>query len=265
MTENLLQPAWTDLDSAELRLLLDERIGRPGQYSGDPHKLYLPLAGDRCRVGLTFRDKNIVAIERGPAFDAAEWKWIADEIENTILAGPMTVGREYSFSSFRVLGSWRGEASGVQILPPPEGAPQAPTEMAEHPFILEFPLRNAGLWRVTNHRRMRVHRQLTLLLNVLLVGSTSVQPLRSAHLWAYVPHGDSPTGETVWVQAAFLAPLGAAVNEKLSAPAIERLEELDPEEYYARIGHDGHGLRVQDRQINHSLPLQTRTPESDKA
>ena len=96
MRDNLLRNTWTDLDSAELRLLLDERIGGPGQYidrSGNPNKLYLPLAGPSCRIGLTFRAKRIVAIEPGPAFDAAEWERVSEEIEKAILAGPTKVGR----------------------------------------------------------------------------------------------------------------------------------------------------------------------------
>ena len=35
MAENLLRDSWADLDQADLRLLLQERIGRPGQYDGD--------------------------------------------------------------------------------------------------------------------------------------------------------------------------------------------------------------------------------------
>jgi hypothetical protein len=169
MRENLLREHWRNLDSYEFRLLLDKRIGGPGQFDGrdaNPNKFYLPLAGASCRVALTFQDKKIVAVEPGSAFDAAEWQKIAGEIESAILVGPPRVGREYSFISFRVPGSWRGVRSGVQILPPPPQAPRAPVEMAAHPFIVEFPIDGApdDLWPITNHRRMREHRRLTLLL-----------------------------------------------------------------------------------------------------
>jgi hypothetical protein len=141
---NLLSETWANLDPYELRLLLDKHIGGPGQYDralGDPNKLYLPLARSDCRIALNFRKKKIVAIEPGQAFDAAEWQRISHEIKKSLFDGPLKVGREYSFSSFRVSGSWRGRRSGVQILPPPDNAPSAPYEMAEHPFILEFPIR----------------------------------------------------------------------------------------------------------------------------
>ena len=245
MTANLLSETWTNLDSYELRLLLDKCIGGPGQYHGrsnNPNKLYLPLAGSSCRIGLTYRDKEIVAIEPGPAFDAAEWERVSGEIEKSILGGPLKVGREYSFSSFRVPGSWRGDRSGVQILPPPSDAPRAHLEMAEHPFILEVPIKASDFWPVTNHRRLREHRKMTHLLNVLLAGRTSLQPRRSEHFWASVPRNGGH--EFKWVQQFFFAKLGEVVIDELSPLAGEQLEEVEPEEYYTKVGHDGKGLRV---------------------
>ena len=155
MTTDLFQHGWCDLDSAELRLVLLQLIGSPGQYDGresNPNTFYLPLAGASCRIKLTFSDnKQIVAIEPGPAFDASQWQQVVKEFERI---GPNKVGRDCSFSSFRVAGSWRGKHSGVQILPPPPDAPQAPFEMAEHPFILEYPVKVSDLWPITNFRRL---------------------------------------------------------------------------------------------------------------
>src|SRR6185437_6383985 len=99
MSENLLNPSWRDLDQNELRLLLEHRIGGPGQFDGrqeHPNVFYLPRAREACRVKLVFKKKVINRIEAGPAFDRAEWEGICDEIENRILVGPTKVGREYS-------------------------------------------------------------------------------------------------------------------------------------------------------------------------
>jgi hypothetical protein len=245
MTDNLLRDRWTDLDSHELRLLLDERIGGPGQYDGrdsNPNMFYLPLAGDSCRIKLTFSDsKQIIAIEPGPAFDAAQWEQVVQDIERI---DAHRVGRDCSFSSFRVTGSWRGKRSGVQILPPPADAPLVPVEMAEHPFILEYPVKVSDLWQITNFRRMREHRQLTLLLNILLAGRTTMQPRRLRHLWAIV-HEEGAAGQEVkWVQEFYFANFGEAVGDELSPQATETLEEVDPETYYATVGYDGRDLRV---------------------
>jgi hypothetical protein len=243
MATNLITAEWENLDSAELRMLLDMRIGGPGQYDGrdaNPNTLYLPLARGSCKIKLTFGDGKIVKAEAGPAFDPADWERICEEIKQSILSGPLKVGREYSFSRFRVLGSWRGIRSGVQILPPPEDAPRAPVELADHPFILEFPIRASDLHSITNHRRIREHRRLTLLLNVLLRGGTSFEPPRPGHFWAAV----TESFETKWVQQFFSAKLGPTVADGLSLAAGEQLEEIEPSEYYSKIGHDGLGLQV---------------------
>src|SRR5262249_15657107 len=158
MSKNLLKNEWASLDSDELKILLNHRIGGPGQIDPTESKVFLPLAGSVCRLVLTYRGTEIVEIKPGSAFDSDEWTRIVEEIEQSVLTGPTKIGREYAFSSFRVKGSWRGNQSGVQILPPPNDAPQADVEMAEHPFILEFPIRVSNLWPLTNHRRMREHR-----------------------------------------------------------------------------------------------------------
>jgi hypothetical protein len=250
MVQNLLRDAWTGLDAHEFRLLLDLRIGGPGQFD-DPDakstKFYLPLAGASCRLVLTFRGGKIVAVEPGPAFDMLQWQRVADEIENAILCGPLKVGREYSFSSFRVPGSWRGVRSGAQILPA-LAAPRAPVEMAAHPFILEFPISGApkDLWPITNHRRIREHCRLARLLNVLLNARISFQTRRSEHFWAFTParEANAGNGESRWLQQFFYAPLGAPVTDALSPATDERLAELGPDVYYTNIGHDGNPLRV---------------------
>ncbi len=245
MPTDLLQSGWIDLDAAELRFIFFERIGKPGQYQGrdnNPNTFYLPLAGSSCQIKLTFStSKQIVAIEPGPAFDAAQWEQVVGDIERT---GPNMIGRDCSFSSFRMEGSWRGKSSGVQILPPPSDAPRAPSEMAEHPFILEFPVKVSDVWPVTNFRRMRKHRQLTFLLNILLAGRTTIQPRRPKHLWSIAHEEGAADQEVKWVQEYYFAKLGEVVRDELSPPSTETLEEVTPETYYAIVGHDGYRLRV---------------------
>jgi hypothetical protein len=245
MTADLLPTGWTDFDSAELRFILLECIGKPGQYDGrdsNPNSFYLPLAGASCRIKLTFSDrKQIVAIEPGAAFDATQWEQVVKEVERT---GPHQIGRDCSFSSYRVGGSWRGKRSGVQILPPPPDAPVAPVEGAEHPFILEYPVKVSDIWQITNFRRRREHRRLTLLLNILLAGSATIQPSRPKHLWANVSEEGFGSGSVKWVQEFYFANIGEIVQDELSPPAAETLEEVESQEYYAKVSRDGRGLRV---------------------
>ena len=67
MAANLLRATWTNLDSYELRIVLAAHIGHPGRFD--------ELAKNR--------DRTIVAIRPGPAFDGAEWR-ISEEIEKSV-------------------------------------------------------------------------------------------------------------------------------------------------------------------------------------
>jgi len=263
MTSNLLNDKWINLDSHELRLLLDARIGHPGQYDGhNPDKLYLPLADTSCKIVLNFRDKKIVSIEPGPAFDSAEWKQIYEEVETSILVGRIKVGREYSFSSYRVVGSWRGDRSGVQILAPPDHAPRAPVERAEHPFILEFPMTESNYLPITSYRRLREHRDLTLLLNILLRARINIQPRRFDHFWA-ITNSDLSALEVKWVQQSYFATLGESVIDELSPPSKEKIEEIELEKYYAKLGYQGNSLNVP-ADLDQSICLYRSLSPSDR-
>ncbi len=185
MVANLLRTSWADVDSYELRLLLNVQIPGPGQsYEDATTKLHIPTAGALCRLILTYEDNKITCIERGTAFDADEWDRISREVESALLAGRKQFGRALSFNTFKVTGGWRGKRSEVQILAPSQSTPKAPVEAADHPFILEFPLQTSTLDFITEHRRLREHRHVTSLLNILLRGRTQVYPpLRPESFW----------------------------------------------------------------------------------
>jgi hypothetical protein len=53
MPTNLLKSSWRETDPGELRFILYERIGKPGQYlnrAKNPGLFYLPLADSTCRI-----------------------------------------------------------------------------------------------------------------------------------------------------------------------------------------------------------------------
>lgn len=248
MATNLLRTTWTQLDSHELRLLLHKRIGGPGQYDyreASPHRIHLSLAGVDCRITLTYSGQAIASVEPGQAFDQSQWDAIAEEIETKVLAGPERIGREYSFCSYRVSGSWRGDRSGVQILPPHPESPTAPVECTDHPFILEFPIRDADYWPITNYRRIREHRRLTLTLNTLLAGRMSVQNTRRpGQSWGCFDR-EGGEFEYRWVTNSYFGQLGQCVLNAPSPLSAERLEVIPADRYFDEVrGIDGRGLRV---------------------
>jgi hypothetical protein len=237
---NLLTGIGADIDPRELRELLLTHFGR-GQVDGClKNKLYLPLGRSECRIELTFdgKGKKIIAIRRGPAFDKAEWR----QVKQFLIEGEIKVGRDYSFSKHRVSGSWRGGRSGVQILPPPDNAPSDPG--AENPFILEFLVKSSEFWQLTNYRRRREHRELTCLLNILLAGHTSFQSERAQHFWGVIYPTDGSKPEIRWVQQYYFAPLEEIIMDELSPTSSKHIEEIEPDQYYGKIGLDDKGLRV---------------------
>jgi hypothetical protein len=241
VVKNLLRDSWADLDQRELGIVLKEHLtGSQGQYDGKLDVFYLPLAREQCRVALRYHDDKIVAIEPGEAFDGAQWDAICAEIETSVLKGPRKVGRDISFSTHLVKGSWRGPKSGVQILPPPDNAPLA-GEGGENPFILEFSIRESRLWDLKNYRRRREHRKLTLVLNLLLAGTISRLPARSRHFWTNVGGDAGP--KMKWVQEWYYADFGNIFLDELSPQIEAKLEVIVAEKYYG-IGLDGRGMRV---------------------
>jgi hypothetical protein len=268
---NLRKKEWEILDSNELLMLLRSRFhafGQLGSREGKRKTIYFP-ARAACEIAITIDGDKVARIEPGDAFDGGKWSKSSDDINNTLVAGAPKVGRGFSFSAHRVLGWWRGARSGVQILPPPADAARAPVEMAEHPFILEFPIKASDDWSITNQRRQVEHRRLTLLLNTLLAPRISGESNRISHCWAAIdpvqqerklleklrwpfewfprivlkPPSQASTSE--WIQRSFFANLGPPVSETLSATSGDKLQEFEPNDYYTNVrGFDGEGLRV---------------------
>lgn len=236
---SLLAERWKQFDSNELQLLLGEQFDSHGQYDETRTGVTycLPSAGASCQIELDFSaDGKLKNIRCGQAFDSAKWERIKTKIDHAIEGGEIKIGRDYSFSSARVEGSWRGALSRVQILPPPDDAPRAPSPIAEHPFILEFPFRTSDSGALTNRRRIQDHRKHTMLLNVLLNRGISFQSTRSAHFWANVPDEEGFRGK--WAQRFFPASVGLFIVDDLSTPASAALEVVAPEDYYSRADND---------------------------
>jgi len=77
-----------------------------------------------------------------------------------------------------------------------------------------------------------------------------------------VPLGDG-SREFRWAQEFYFAKLGKLVIDDLSSADGETLEEVEPEEYYSRVGHDGKGLRVP-ADLDDSICLSFRLSPADR-
>lgn len=233
MTSNLFLEAWSNLDSHELRLLLHERVGGPGQYGNyviNPKDWHLPLAGTTCKIIVRFKNKKINFIEPSSAFDAQKWKETSDEIDKQLNIGDQAIGREFSFSGTPVIGFWRGDRSGLQICPPPLSAPRPDQILGENPFLLEFPIWRSSNSTINNHRRIRQHQRYTRVLNLLLNRRICFQLQRRGHFWAQVPVKGGPP-EYKFLPNFYFTHIGEIFADALTPATDKPIEVVNADKY----------------------------------
>ncbi len=248
MTSNLFLETWSNLDSHELRLLLHERIGGPGQYDDyviNPKDWHLPLAGTICRIIVGFKNKKINFIKPGSAFDAQKWKETSDEIDKQLNIGDQAIGREFSFSGTPVIGFWRGTRSGLQICPPPPSAPRPDQILGENPFILEFPISRSSNSTINNHRRIRQHQRYTRVLNLLINRRICFQRQRRDHFWAQVPVKDGPL-EYKFLHNFYFAHIGEIFADALTPATDKPIEVVNADKYNLPETFTGDVLSIPD-------------------
>ena len=237
VTGSLFLKTWENLDSNELRLLFNEKIGGTGQVNGgitEGAPFYLPMADDTCQIILKFKEKKIHSITQGKAFDGEIWSEISKQIDNLVNGGQSKVGRQIGFSTKRVDGYWRGRNSNIQICPPPENAPMPNELYAENPFVLEFPFKQCGIDRIDNYRLSREHRRFIRVLNVILLSHIQFLGMRQKKYWAQLWPQDGSKGgiEHRWVQNNYFTDIGELVRNDHSFCSSQYVKVFNSSEYY---------------------------------
>jgi hypothetical protein len=97
-------------------------------------------------------------------------------------------------------------------------------------------------YQVMNLRRLREHRRLTLLLNVLLRGGAQCETRQTEHVWTH--NYQDPNAPSQWLQRSYFADIGEIWRDAHSPPSGEPMPAIAPEPYYAQIGIDGTPLGV---------------------
>jgi hypothetical protein len=136
-------------------------------------------------------------------------------------------------------------------------------ELAEHPFILEFPLTDGGFWQVTNFRRRQTHRSLTLLLNLLLNCRVNLLDRQAEPAWVLLQRPDGI--EFVCSPRSFVVNFGEVISDNPREPVSAALQEADPLEYYDLARWRGPTLCVpKDLDERIALYLSLGEPERDR-
>ena len=234
MSENLLpQLDALQLDHYELLNLLGFHLG--GSCTTEDNSVIYPCK-DSYIVKVRSKNDRILSIEPGPGFSKDKFASLKDKIRSTLFDSPGQVIRaDILFTSKPVKGCFRATNGQLQILPAPDHAPRPPVTIADHPFILEFPIKSSSDGFVTNNRAMRRALEWTWILNALLRASISRIGPRAQHLWGLVPSDPpgAPKQEDVkWVQEYYAIDNLPIQYADFSPVGTDRIGEILHDEYY---------------------------------
>ncbi len=175
------------VDDFELLAFLQEHYGMPG--ASGPNESVYPSSSDYV-VKIHWRDGRVTSLERGPQYSAAHESSLRGAVQTQLVESPRTVVTTWVlFSSPRIVnGYFRSDQ--LQIQPPSAAAPRPHETSGDHPFHLQFAIRESTNGFITNMRRHRLAWETALILNVLLRTQVKVHGVRSKKMWALCRHDD---------------------------------------------------------------------------
>ena len=246
------------VDDYELLGLLQEHYGIPG--ASGPNESVYPSSNDYV-VKIHWRDGRVTTLERGPQYSPAHENSLRWAVRTQLVESPGTVVTTWVlFSSPRIVnGYFRSDQ--LQILPPSAAAPRPRELHGEHPFHLQFAVRESRNNFITNMRRRRFAWETAMILNVLLRTQVKVHGMRSKKMWALcvhdddVSHGRAPSAirsvfrrfrscvrraggrsqtdwHVHWSQEYYNDPDLPGLAVELASPGCPPLAQVPHEEYY---------------------------------
>ena len=235
MPENLLPDLLLpNVDHLELLTVIQQHY-RSSRSTTDDDVVY-PNA-DPYALKIRHKDGRITMIEPGPVFSVQELEALQEKVRTQLVESPGTAVEVcIMFSSSPVKGSFTHPSGRVQILPAPPQAPRPPVLYADHPFVLEFPIRQSHNGFITTQRRTRGVLEWTWILNVLLRANIKSIGPRSGHMWALCLQGREgpPTQAQVqWAQEYYMIDSFKLVQDEFTKTSPLLIPEMHHGEYYA--------------------------------
>jgi len=232
--ENLLpQIDGLELDHYELLTLMGFHWA--GSCTTEDNSVLYPCT-ESYVVKVRTKNDQIISIEPGPGFSDEAFALFKDKVHTTLIMSTGAIIRaDILFSSKPVKGSFRATNGQLQIIPAPDQAPRPPMMIADHPFILEFPIKRSSDGFVTNNRAMRRALEFTWILNALLRATISRLGPRVRHLWGLVQSDNlvASTQQNVkWVQEYYAIDNLPAQYAEFSPAYPEQIQVIPHDEYY---------------------------------
>jgi len=162
-------------------------------------------AADHYALRIRHKNSRLVEIQRGPALTDVILQTLKDKVQSELVdSDGETIQRCIIFSSRPVKGFFRAEKLPLQICPAPINAPQPRQLIADHPFVLEFPIKKSRNGYISMSRRTRGMFERTWVLNALLRSSIRTIGPRSRQLWVIWSDVILPTRDQVkFVQESY--------------------------------------------------------------
>lgn len=234
MPEDLLSQLDTPgLDHHELLTLMGFHWG--GSCTTEDNSVLYPCT-ESYVVKVRTKNDQIVSIEPGPGFSKSTLDLLKEKIRTTLIESSGSIIRaDILFSAKPVRGSFRSSSNQLQMIPAPHHAPRPPVQIADHPFILEFPIMSSHDGFVTNNRAMRRALELTWTLSALLRTTITRIGPRVQHLWGLIQTDPPvvPTQESVkWVQEYYVIDNLPIQYADFSPAFPEQIRAIPHREYY---------------------------------
>lgn len=187
---NLLHDLYADkVAPTELEPVLLAYFGRGRQLSIDEYAY--GRSEESYSISLHYLKGKLRAIRTGPAWDQQDLEPLRSAIQSALL-GPSTtrVGRFVAFTAIPTTGAYRFR-DVFQIFPVPPDAPRPPYLIGDHPFLVEFHYPSVPDSMVDTSRRVRVGREIELLLCALLPFPIHGRRLNITHHWVLDDQSES--------------------------------------------------------------------------
>lgn len=178
------------------------------------HQITFPAADD-YRLKIEMHHGQITKVVAGDSLSGQELDELLDQVDADLMDNRIAeYGRDILFAPRPVAGGFRFSSLPMQILPPPAEAPRTPQVMADHPFVLEYPIRAYRTSELRHRRRYKNAVEWAWVLNALLHGSIKYSGLRPKQMWA-IKGGDFES-PCFWAQEFYIVPGHRAYTDVLS-------------------------------------------------
>jgi hypothetical protein len=216
-----------EIDHHELLALLTLRYNTCWRVSD--REITFP-AVDEYKLRVKMRHGQITNISSGKSLSEQELQEIFEQVEAELKDDRIAeYGVEILFAHRPVKGAFRFKSVPIQILPPPQEAPQQNYAWA-HPFVIEYPISGYKTSEVRFLRRRKNSIEWAWVLNALLHGSTKFSSSRLRQMWA-IKSGED--GQCFWAQECYMHPGFQGFRADLSEQGAP-LPVVRADEYYGR-------------------------------